>query len=120
MKNIIIIDGNGQALAAMTQREAETYLGDYLERNLQANMKQCMNDITSNKGKATGDYEYDSHPALHASSGNMQKSVSIFYYDDEDMHYIIAMGKHKTATSYNLSFYGQPAGSFKYKATIEL
>ncbi|MDF8328236.1 hypothetical protein P5G63_06885 [Aeromonas salmonicida] len=120
MKDIIIIDGNGHALDPMEQREAEQYLIDYLEKNLHANLKQCLNDVTGGKGKATGAYQYNGHAVLHASSGNVQKSVSLFYYDDGGNHHIIAMGEHKTATSYKLNFYGQPAGDFKYKATIIL
>lgn len=44
MKDIIIIDGNGHALDPMDQHAAEQYLSEYLEKNLHANLKQCLND----------------------------------------------------------------------------
>ncbi|KFF64136.1 hypothetical protein IW01_19245 [Pectobacterium brasiliense] len=119
MSDIYIIDQGIQS-GPFNQVQAEKELEGYLEKNRYANMKQAMNDITSGKGKATGSYVYDGHPVLHASSGNNQKSVSIFFYHTETGDYLIAMGEHTTATSYLLSDFGQKSGDFKFGKTISL
>ncbi|WP_224554318.1 hypothetical protein [Pectobacterium versatile] len=119
MSDIYIID-QGVPSGPFNQAQAEKELEDYLEKNRYANMKQAMNDITSGKGKATGSYTYDGHPVLHASSGNDQKSVSIFFYHTGTDDYLIAMGEHTTSTSYLLSDFGQKSGDFKLGKTISL
>ncbi|MBQ4771993.1 hypothetical protein F9U44_10825 [Pectobacterium versatile] len=119
MSEIYIIDKGVQS-GPFNQTQAEKELAEYLEKNRHANMKQAMNDITSGKGKATGSYAYDGHPVLHASSGNSQKSVSIFFYNTTDGDYLIAMGEHKTPTSYLLTDFGQKSGDFKLGKTINL
>ncbi|MEO9384367.1 hypothetical protein [Chromobacterium phragmitis] len=119
---IIIIKSNGEPTTAMDQPQAEEYLGNpkLITRNRLANLKQALNDVTSGKGKATGTYRFNGHPVLHASSGNGEKSVSLFFYDENGDHYIIAMGEHVSSTSYTLSDYGQPDGPFRENATIAL
>ncbi|GKW41634.1 hypothetical protein LOZ86_01095 [Pectobacterium parvum] len=119
MSNIYIIDQGVQS-GPFNQAETEKELEDYLERNRYANMKQAMNDVTSGKGKVTGDYTYNTYPVLHASSGNGQKSVSIFFYHAGTDKYLIAMGEHTTATSYLLSDFGQKSGYFKLGKTISI
>lgn len=44
--------------------------------NRLANLKQALNDVTA--GKATGDLKFRANPVWHASSGNGQKSVTLF------------------------------------------
>ena len=119
MSDIYIIDQGVQS-GPFNQAQTEKELEGYLEKNRYANMKQAMNDVTSGKGKATGDYTYDDHPVLHASSGNSQKSVSIFFYNTTDGDYLIAMGEHTTPTSYLLTYFGQKFGDFKLGKTISL
>ncbi|MEQ9862474.1 hypothetical protein OI450_17980 [Pectobacterium cacticida] len=79
-----------------------------------------MNDITSGIGKATGNYVYDGHSVLHASSGNNQKSVSIFFYHTDTGDYLIAMGEHIIARTYLLSDFGQKSGDLEFGKTISL
>lgn len=119
MSTIYIIDA-GVKSGPFDQAEAENELAEYIERERLANMKQAMNDITSGKGKATGSYAYESHSVLHASSGNIQKSVSIFFFHDAGNDYLIAMGEHRTSTSYLISDFGQKSGDFKLGKTIAL
>jgi hypothetical protein len=58
----------------------------------------------------------------HASSGNGQKSVSLFFYVGGATLYLIAMGEHVSGevTKYVLSDYGQPTGDFRKGAIISL
>ncbi|GKW12850.1 hypothetical protein [Pectobacterium punjabense] len=119
MSDIYIIDQGVQS-GPFNQMQAEKELAEYLERNRHANMKQAMNDVTSGRGKATGSYTYDGHTVLHASSGNSQKSVSIFFYHTETHDYLIAMGEHTTPTTYRLTDFGQKSGDFKLGKTISL
>lgn len=112
--------GNEDQRGPLSQAQAESDLQEYLEANCVANMKQSLNDVVDGKGKATGDYTFGGHAVLHASSGNGQKSVSLFYYQHQDDQYIIAMGEHDSSSSYKLVYYGQTAGDFKYKAKINL
>ncbi|KHN51459.1 hypothetical protein [Pectobacterium fontis] len=119
MSDIYIIDKGVQS-GPFNQFEAEKELENYLEKHRYANMKQAMNDVTFGKGKATGSYTYDDHYVLHASSGNSQKSVSIFFYHTETGYYLIAMGEHTTSASYLLSDFGQKSGDFKFGKTISL
>lgn len=119
-KNINIIKSDGTETGVMEQAQAESYLVNLLNADRVANLKQSLNDVTSNKGKPTAAYIFNGYPVLHASSGNEVKCVSLFYYDDSNVHYIIAMGEHQTSTSYKLSDYGQTAGDFKKNATISL
>jgi hypothetical protein len=120
MGMIIILKRDGVPTTRMAQPQAERYLGNLIERNRLANLKQALNDVTSGKGKATGDYVFRSQPVLHASSGNGQTSVSLFFYNAGTTHTIIAMGEHLTSTSYKLADYGQRNGDFKEGARIKL
>lgn len=120
-KNIIIIKSDGTATTPMAQAQAEVYLGKLITANRVANLKQSLNDVTGNKAKATGDYTFNTHPVLHASSGiTGVKSVSLFLYKQASLFYIIAMGEHVSSKSYKLTDYGQPNGNFKKNATISL
>lgn len=118
---IIIITKKGNKTQPMEQLQAENYLGNLINQNRVANLKQSLNDVTSGKGKATGEYKFDGHPVLHASSGKPDvKSVCLFYYDYNDDHYIIAMGEHTASKEYKLTDYGQKDGDFQKNKTIDL
>lgn len=118
---IIIIKSDGTPTNPMDQAQAESYLGNLIESNRIANLKQALNDVTGGKGKPTGSYTFNTHNVLHASSGvTGVKSVSLFFYDNAGDHYIIAMGEHATSNTYKLTDYGQPAGDFRKNATITL
>lgn len=122
---IIIIKSDGTHTSpSMNQEQAEIYLGKLIEVNRKSNLKQSLNDVTSGKGKRTGDYTFNGHPVLHASSGVIGvKSLSLFFYKDKDDYYIFAMGEHienTKTTNYKLSDYGQPTGEFKKNATISI
>ncbi|RJL55219.1 hypothetical protein [Pectobacterium carotovorum] len=119
MSDIYIIDKGVQS-GPFDQTHTQKELEDYLNKNRHANMKQALNDVTSGKGKATGSYIYEGYPVLHASSGNDQKSVSIFFYETMDGDYLIAMGMHETSTTYQLTDFGQKSGDFKFGKTISL
>lgn len=117
---IVIIKSDGQPTNPMQQAQAEKYLGNLIEANRLANLKQSLNDITGGGGKATGSYKFNNQPVLHASSGVIGvKSVSLFFYRT-DYNYIIAMGEHTSSKTYKLTDYGQPSGDFKKNATISL
>jgi len=118
---VIVIKSDGTHTSAMDQAQTEKYLGNLLHSDRQSNLKQSLNDVYSNKGKATGSYKFAGFPVLHASSGVLGvKSVSLFFYDNEGDHYIMAMGEHTGASTYKLTDYGQADGDFKFKATISI
>lgn len=118
---IVIIKSDGTPTQPMDQPQAESYLGNLIEANRLANLKQALNDVTGGKGKATGAYQFNGNPVLHASSGTTGvKSVSLFFYDANTNHYVIAMGEHTSSTTYKLTDYGQPSGDFAKNKTISL
>lgn len=104
----------------MAQAQTQNYLLNLVLANRQANLKQALNDVFSGKGKATSAYLQDGHPVMHASSGNGQQSVTLFYYMTGAGATIFAMGEHTGATSYRVSDYGQPTGQFSQNARINL
>lgn len=122
---IIIIKSDGTHTSpSMDQAQAQVYLGKLILANRVSNLKQSLNDVTGGHGKATGSYTFDGHPVLHASSGVIGvASLSLFFYESNNDHYIFAMGEHikdTKTTNYKLSDYGQPSGVFKKNATISI
>jgi hypothetical protein len=115
--NLIVIKKDGtQTHPAMAQPQAFSYLKNLIGVNRQASLSQALNQAFDGNGKATGAYLYNAHAVLHASSGNGQHSVCLFYYMNVGTIMLVAMGEHADqgkVTSYLLSDYGQPTGSFK-------
>lgn len=111
---------DGAATSAMAQPQVQSYLLNLLNVNRHANLKQALNDVFSGKGKASGAHIQDGQPVLHASSGNMQQSVTLFYYMSGAQATIFAMGEHAGSSSYRVSDYGQPSGSFVEGAKLAL
>jgi hypothetical protein len=109
---------------SMKQTQAENYLSRLITMNRVASLKQALNDISGNGGKATNAYKHNGVAVKHASSGDGQQSVSLFYTVAGNVATIIAMGEHLTLpypqVRYKLSDYGQPNGDFKSGATIIL
>lgn len=128
--HMIIRKRDGTDTIQMPQPQAELYLGNLptLTANRTASLKQALNDVYSDKGKPTGHVLYAGFggmiPVLHASSGNGQTSVSLFFVRNAGATYLLAMGEHvtepKPKVSYKLSDYGQPAGPLKGNATVRL
>ena len=103
-----------------TQSGAESLLVDIINAaNRTANAKQAMNQMFDGNGKATGPHVYMGLPVWHASSGNGQKSVSLFYTMNGATAQIVAIGEHKTGNSYNIES-GRTSGAFKTGATLTL
>ena len=120
---IIIIKRDGTQTRVMLQPQAESYLENLVDANRQANVKQSLNQTFDGSGKATGSYTFATQPVWHASSGNGEKSVSIFFYMNGSIVMIIAMGEHvpaKNQAKYKLSDYGQTSGDFKENNTITI
>ena len=119
MAIIVKKDGEGET-TGMLQAQAEKYLGNLLTPDRVANLKQAMNDVFGGRGKASGAYKFATQPVLHASSGNMQKSVTLFFYMSGANAKIFAMGQHKTSSSYSITEYGQRGTDFQLGKTISL
>jgi hypothetical protein len=103
-----------------TQAGAEELLVDIVNQpNRTANAKQSMNQMFNGQGKATGLHTYGGLPVWHASSGNGQKSVSLFYTMQGATAQIVAVGEHVTGNSYSLEW-GRTSGTFKTKATLTI
>jgi hypothetical protein len=123
--NMIIIKRDGtQTAPPMAQAQAEVYLGKLIYANRTASLKQALNQAFDGDGKPTGDYKYGFNDVLHASSGDGQQSVALFYYVFGNTIYLFAMGEHldvpKPQVRYKLSDYGQPNGQYVEDATIIL
>ncbi|MBV9835364.1 MAG: hypothetical protein JO055_13200 [Alphaproteobacteria bacterium] len=119
MAIIVKKDGEGDT-NAMMQAQTEKYLGNLLTPDRISNLKQSLNDVFGGRGKATGAYSFAGQPVLHASSGNMQKSVTLFFYMSGVNAKIFAMGEHKSSSSYSVSEYGQRGTDFQLGKTISL
>ena len=119
MAIIVKKDGEGDT-TAMMQPQTEKYLGNLLTPDRISNLKQSLNDVFGGRGKTTGAYAFAGQPVLHASSGNMQKSVTLFFYMSGVNAKIFAMGQHKTSSSYSVSEYGQRGTDFQLGKTISL
>jgi hypothetical protein len=123
---IVIVKSDGTLAGPMAQAQAESYLNNvHANPGLTANLKQAMNDLTGGKGKASQPYVFNGQPILHASSGNEQKSITLFFYRTGGNEYVVAMGEHagkvKGKETYKLTHYGQDANqTFKRGATITL
>ena len=123
---IVIIKSDGTQTNPMAQAQAESYLFNvHGDASLTANMKQALNDLTGGKGKSSQPYTFNGQPILHASSGNGEKSISLFFYRTGGNEYIVAMGEHsgkvKGKETYRLSHYGQNTNpTYKEGAVITL
>lgn len=125
---IYITKRDGTDAGPMKQPQAESYLANVIDdSSLVANLKQSLNDVFSDKGKATGHYTHAKLPIRHASSGKpgTTKCVSLFWtYGPSDKLKIVAAGRHTVSTpnltEYNLCYYGQADGEMKEGKTISL
>jgi hypothetical protein len=116
MEKIIIMKSDGTITTIMNQEQVEKYLSNIIEKNRVSHLKQTLNDVTGNNEKTTGNYIFKKYPVLHASSGNGQTSVTLFFYKTNEAHVIFAMGRHtepiKGNTTYEISDYGQEGTDF--------
>ena len=124
-KSLIIIKSDGTPTnPPMAQAQAKTYLQNLIEAHRFGSLSQALNDMFGNKGKATGAYIFGGRPVLHASSGDGEQSVSLFFHVVGETITLFAMGEHmdlpKPKVRYKLSDYGQPTGVFVKNATIIL
>jgi len=87
--------------------------------NRTANAKQSINQMFDGNGKATGAHVYQGLPVWHASSGNGQKSVTLFYTISGVMAQVVAIGEHKTSTSYDIEW-GPTTSAFSAGKTLNL
>lgn len=112
-------DGQGET-TAMLQPQVESYLGNLLLADRLANLKQALNDVFGGRGKASGGHLFEGSPVLHASSGNMVKSVTLFFVMSGATARIFAMGEHAGSSSYTISDYGQRGTDFQLGRTLAL
>ncbi|HRI10504.1 MAG TPA: hypothetical protein PKW35_21940 [Nannocystaceae bacterium] len=105
---------------AMAQAQAKNYLQNLINANRFGNLSQALNDVYGGRGKSSGAYTEEGRAVYHASSGNGQQSVTLFYYMISNQATIFAMGEHRGSSSYRVCDYGQPNGSFTLNATIAL
>jgi hypothetical protein len=113
--------GGGQT-TSMPQTVAQGYLGNLIGKGTRlTNLSQALNQAFDGNGKASGSYTHDGHAVLHASAGKAGvSSVTLFFYDADDIVYLFAMGEHKDSSSYEVSDFGPATGAFKKGSTIRL
>jgi hypothetical protein len=118
---ITVLKTDGTTAASMQIPQAQNYLVNVLkDKSRDANLKQALNDVTGGKGKPTGAYRFNGLPVWHASSGNGQKSVSLFYTLATVTATIIAMGEHVISTQYEIDVFGPPGSDFAQGKKINL
>ncbi|MFI9235577.1 hypothetical protein [Streptomyces sp. NPDC053079] len=117
----------GAPTRAMSQPEAQAYLLGVLKEqkmlDKEVPLKQALNQAFDGGGKATGSYKYKNRPVLHASSGNGQRSATLFYYSEDSTDStlrLFAIGEHKTSSSYKITVYGQKGTDFAQGKTVSL
>ncbi|NIG56107.1 hypothetical protein [Chitinophaga sp. Cy-1792] len=126
----ILISNNDHYGQRMTRNQMQTKLQPEVGPNNHSNLSKALTAIEDRKGKATKPYTFPEGnlqmPVLHASSGKNSgnASITLFWYEkvigkDREI-YIIAVGEHKDAVTYELSFHGQSYGDFKEGKKISL
>ena|SRR5690606_3707421 len=123
MSKLIIIKRDGTQTSPMDQETAIRYLckPDLVHSSYHSNVKQVLNDVfTESRGKASGDLMFQGNRILHASAGNMQSSVSAFFYRVGTTNYLVALGEHINGDTYELSIYGQTNGDFEEGKKVRL
>jgi len=114
----------GAPTTKMAQPQAESYLRNVVvTAGLFSKLTQALNDVFFGRGKTTGAYIYNNHPVYHASAGDGQASVTLFYYLDGAVATIFAMGEHvdaKSGTAYKITHFGPPGTLFAVGKTIAL
>ncbi|MFE9820061.1 hypothetical protein [Streptomyces sp. NBC_00236] len=121
---MIILRANGAGQTGpMTQATTQTYLTNVLTRvgmlNRLPNMTQALNQAFNGGGLPTGAYVFNGFPVLHASAGNFQTSVTLFYYVNNNVLMLFAMGEHANhAGNYRISIYGQAGTPFALNAVV--
>jgi hypothetical protein len=118
--NVRVKKRDGELTGPLSQQRTESFLGNLIDKNRLANLKQALNDVFGGKGKATGPYRQDDQAVLHASSGNGEKSVTVFYYISGQEAIVFAMGEHTGSNTYKVTDFGQPTGDFVEGANIKL
>ncbi|MFB6457943.1 hypothetical protein ACE38W_21915 [Chitinophaga sp. Hz27] len=119
-KFIRIYDNVNQT-GEMNQFEMQAELKTYIDRELYANLSQALNDVADGRGSATGSKTFNGYPVLHASAGKIgRSSITLFWYEKDRNHYIIAMGEHANSTTYDLTHYGQIEGDFRLNNRITI
>jgi hypothetical protein len=106
----------------MAQPKAMSYLKNIIgEGSRVTNLSQALTQAFDGRGKATSDYTFHNEPVLHASHGVPGvSSVSLFFYEDDDILYLFAMGHHKSSTVYQISDFGPNGGAFKLGSKLAL
>ncbi|GHC38740.1 hypothetical protein [Streptomyces cinnamoneus] len=116
-------DGGGPT-RAMSQPEAQAYLLGVLRNqkmlDKEVPLKQALNQAFDGGGKPTGAYKFKNRPVLHASSGNGQRSATLFYYSEDSRLTLFAIGEHKTNASYKITVYGQRGTDFAEGKIVSL
>lgn len=116
MSEMVVIKSDGTQTSPMRQPQAQSYLENVLNEagmgNRLANLKQSLNQAFDGQGKPTGSHKFNNQPVLHASSGNGQQSVTLFFYANGSKLMLFAMGEHVSSTQYRISIYGQQGTDF--------
>jgi hypothetical protein len=110
---------DGIGLQRTQQGVIELVVDIVSDKHREANAKQSLTQMFNGDGKATGAYTYLGLPVWHASSGNGEKSVCLFYTLAGSTAQLVAIGEHKTSKSYAIEW-GRQAGDFKAGRLISL
>ncbi|WP_405751802.1 hypothetical protein OHA19_25780 [Streptomyces sp. NBC_00012] len=122
---MIILGANGAGqTGVMDQARAQNYLTNILARigmlNRLAHLTQALNQAFNGGGLQTHPYLFNGFPVLHASAGNFQTSVTLFYYLENNTLMLFAMGEHIPGPQarYRITIYGQAGTDFAMNRII--
>lgn len=122
---MIILRANGDGrTGVLDQPRAQNYLTNVLAQrgmlNRLAHLTQALNQAFNGGGLQTHPNLFNGFPVLHASAGNFQTSVTLFYYLDNNNLMLFAMGEHIPGPQnrYRITIYGQAGTNFAMNHVI--
>jgi len=106
---------NGRIVQDLNRERAGRYLGNLLrwQGTRITNLSQALNQVFAGDGKSCGKLVFEGRPTLHASAGRRGgTSVTLFYYVENEVANLFAMGQHSGPATYELSDFRPDTGNF--------
>ena len=100
---------SGGGFGVLSNDEAKNWVTGLLpfvaSKKFQSNIQSSLNDVTNNRGKATGDFKYRGADLLHASSGKAgQKDGCTLFWAERpgNVAKLVAVGSHVSSKQYKI------------------
>ncbi len=123
----IVIKEGGRKTSVMAREQVVKYIKNMLDNVSGQNRYGCLSEALSNimscteEVKVGGEVTFKGHDVKHVSTGKkVNQCITIFYYDDDGVHYIVGVGKQRGSNDYKLDVYGCGVGRFYRDKVISL